>query len=295
MQNKNWTGRTYGGGRLHNYLTKVLKFMNVRILYIFAFIFIVPVVFIINSQSRHAVYKFYRIRLRHSRMRSSWMTFRNFCSFAQVVIDRFAMYAGKSFRFEVDGYEYFSSLDSLPGSFVILSAHIGNFELAGYSLVSERKRFNVVLFAGEKESVMKNRQAMFENTNVRMIPMRADMEYLFTINAAMGEGEIVSLPADRFFGGQKSFSVLFFGENANFPQGPFVVASRYCAPVLFVAVMKTGAKKYKIYVRPLSDSNRAGNCKDSSLQIAESFSKVLEETVRQYPLQWYNYYDFWKK
>ena len=45
--------------------------------------------------------------------------------------------------------------------------------------------------------------------------------------------------------------------------------------------MKEKAKKYHVYVREVVDAN--------------GFAAELEQIVRKYPKQWYNYFDFWNQ
>ena len=59
--------------------------------------------------------------------------------FSQVVIDRFAMYAGKHFEVRIEGYEHFQHLSNQKEAFIQLSSHIGNYEMAGYTLTSKEK------------------------------------------------------------------------------------------------------------------------------------------------------------
>ena len=65
-------------------------------------------------------------------LRSCWLTYRNHCLFSQVVIDKFAMYAGKSFDVAIEGTDRFKELEQQDAGFVQLSSHIGNYEIAGY-------------------------------------------------------------------------------------------------------------------------------------------------------------------
>lgn len=227
-------------------------------------------------------------------MKSSWLTYRNHCAFSEVVIDRFAMYAGKKFKITIDGYNQFEQLVKEPSGFVQLSSHIGNYEIAGYSLVAKDKCFNALVFGGEKESVMANRSKLFDGNNIKMIPMKADMSHLFVINSAISNGEILSMPADRIFGSQKGFSIDFFGEAADFPQGPFVMAAMREVPMLFVAVMKEGAKHYHMTIRKIA-SRETGNMKARAEALAVEYVIQLETIVKKYPTQWYNYFDFWAK
>ena len=294
LKHDEWVGTTYGNGWMHKWLIRFLKVIDVRLLYVFAFVFIVPPTMLVNSKARRATYQFYRKRFGFGRLKSSSMTYKNHCAFSQVVIDKFAMYAGKKFQISLDGYDQFLLLSEQPSGFVQLSSHIGNYEIAGYSLVAKSKRFNALVFGGEKESVMANRSKLFVDNNIRMIPMTADMSHLFVIDQALSNGEILSMPADRVFGSQKSFSLDFLGDVAKFPQGPFIVAAMKDLPMLFVSVMKTAAKKYHITIRRI-DSAEDGNLRTKANDLAKKYARLLEGTIRHYPVQWYNYFDFWAK
>ena len=292
LKHDKWVGTTYGNNWMHRWLIKMLRVIDVRLIYAFASVFVVPPTMIINSLARNAMYKFYRKAFGYGKMKSLWMTYRNHCEFAQVVIDRFAMYAGKKFSFDIDGYDIFDSLSKQSSGFIQLSSHIGNYEIAGYSLVARDKRFNAMVFGGEKESVMKNRSKMFDSNNIRMIAMQTDMSHLFIVDEALTNGEIISMPADIVFGSQKSFEISFFGRKAKFPQGPFVLAALRNAPMLFASVMKTGLLRYKITVRKI-ETDLEGNSRVRAKSYASRYVSFLEETVKRYPTQWYNYFDFW--
>lgn len=292
LKHDEWTGTTYGNGWMHKWLIRFLRVIDVRILYAFTFVFIVPPTMIINSKARKSIYDFYRKRLNYGKIKAFRMTYKNHCAFSEVVIDKFAMYAGKKFKITIDGYDLFMELSEQPEGFVQLSSHIGNYEIAGYSLVAKGKRFNALVFGGEKESVMKNRNKLFDENNIRMIPMMSDMSHLFVIDQVLNNGEILSMPADRIFGSQKSFEIDFFGAKAQFPQGPFIIAAMKDVPILFVSVMKIGAKQYHISVQKI-DGTEQGNTKVRAKYLAEKYVKLLENTVRNHPTQWYNYFDFW--
>ncbi len=277
---------------MHRWLIKLLKVIDVRIVYWFASLFVVPPTLILSGNGRRPIYSYFRRRHCFGKWKSAWMTYLNFCVFAKVVIDRFAMYAGKRFEIDFDGYDHWQTLSASPSGFVQLSSHIGNYELAGYSLRAENKRFNALVFGGEKETVMANRAMLFDSNNIRMIPMQTDMSHLFTIDKALSDGEILSMPADRIFGSQKSFSVTFLGAQAKLPQGPFTIAALRETPIVYVVVMKTGAKRYKITIRPVeAPAGLTGRQKAKAL--ADGYARLLEDTVRQHPTQWFNYFDFW--
>ena len=278
---------------MHRTLIGSLRWLDVRLIYVFTSIFIIPVCLLLNlNHSRTTAYRYFRQRLGYGCLRASWYTYVNHCLFAQVVVDRFAVFAGKRFKLDIDGYEYFQQLELETKGFVILSSHIGCYEVAGYSLISKSKQFNALVFGGEKATVMKGRQEALSEHNIRMIPVREDMSHLFIVNEALSNNEIMSMPADRIVGSAKVVKVNFFGETASLPAGPFSVTTMNGFDALAVNVMKISAKRYKVYVTRLSYDTQAPR-KQQMQQLANCYVEELERRVRQYPSQWFNFYDFW--
>lgn len=292
LKHDKWVGTTYGNGWMHKWLIRFLRVIDVRLLYLFASVFVIPPTMIVNRKAAKSIYSFYRKGFKFGKRKAGWFTYKNHCAFAQTVIDKFAMYAGKKFKISIEGYEEFQSLSEQSGGFVQISSHIGNYEIAGYSLVAKNKRFNALVFGGEKASVMANRNKLFDENNIRMIPMSEDMSHLFMIDKALSDGEILSIAADRVFGSQKTFSIDFLSARARFPQGPFLIAAIKDLPMLYVTVMKYGFTKYHITVHRI-DSGMGINVRSKAKSLAESYVKLMEETVLRYPEQWYNYFDFW--
>lgn len=289
---RNWSGKTFGNGWMHRSLIRILRYMDVRILYGLVAVFVIPVCLTVNP-SRRIIYRYLRRRHRFGRLKSAWLTYINHCLFGQVVIDRFAMYAGKHFEVDIEGQEDFFRYSDCPEGFLVLSAHVGNYELAGYSISSPRKRLNALVFSGEKDSVMQNRRKLFSSMNVSMIPVREDMSHLFEINAALTSGEIVSMPSDRMFGSERHIVRDFLGAPAQVPYGPFSIATLRGLKVMAINVVKTGWKRYRIIVTPLPypmDASRTEQVEE----LSAAYVRELERIVRLYPTQWYNYFEFWE-
>ena len=292
MAEKEWKGTTYGNGLMHRWLIGLLRVIDMRIIYAITFLFIVPPT-MFKPGFGHA-YRFFRQRFGYSKVRSFYMAYKNHCLFSQAVIDKFAMFAGHNFDIELEGYDNFLSLAAKPEGFVQLSSHIGNYEIAGYSLVAESKPFNALVYFGEKQEVMDNRNKMFSHANIKMIPIMSDMSHLFAINSALENGETVSIPADRIWGSQKFVSKNVLGKEAHLPMGPFQVVALRGVEVLTVHVVKTSVKRYKIIVTSLQYDKEAPRQAQIS-QIAEGYVREMERIVRHYPTQWYNYFDFWNQ
>lgn len=277
-----WNGSTGGTLGMQRFLMKLFRFIPVSFAYA-VMAFVIPFYMVFDRRGYKASYRFFRKRIGRSAVHSFLSVYANEFRLGQVVLDRFAFYAGKKYDFILDGQEHFDRLAVSQQGFIQLSSHVGNSELAGYSFKSIHKPVRVLAYSGESSIVMQQRAEMFSRTNMTLIPVAEDMSHIFALNAALLAGDIVTMPGDRLFGSSKSISCKFFGDSAKFPAGPFRLASQRDVPMLATFVMKEGVRRYRVYVRSLEGEDRA-----------QEYAGLLEETVRKYPTQWFNFYDFWK-
>lgn len=273
------------------------SWINIRILYAIMGL-VIPFYMLINRKGYLSIYRFFRKRFEYPPIKSFGFVYWNHFRFGQIILDRFAAYGGERFEFEIDDLQSFMERDSSADGFIQLSSHVGNYELAGYSLAAKNKRFNVLVFSGETETVMKNRNEILSQNNMRMIPVKEDLSHIFLLNSALSDGEIVSMPADRVFGSPKFVVCNFLGEEAKFPMGPFITAVQRDIPILAVFVMKRTTRKYKIFVRKVEcklSKNEKITRQTHVTGLAQSYALQLEEIIKEYPEQWFNYYDFWQQ
>ena len=255
---------------------------------------VIPFYMLFDRRGYRASYRFFRHRIGRGPVRSFFSVYANEFRMGQVVMDRFAFYAGRSFKLQNDEMPVFTRLSEAEPGFVQLGSHTGNFELVGYQLRSIKK-MGVLVFSGETDTVMQQRAAVFDRSNIEMVPVSDDMSHLFRLNEILRDGGIVSMPGDRLFGSQKRFSCPFFGEPAPFPAGPFILAAQRSVPIVAVFVMKEGVRRYRVFVRQVGEKLDQGlPSRVRAEAMAKEFAACLEGVVRQYPTQWFNFYDFWK-
>lgn len=255
---------------------------------------VIPFYMIFDRRGYKASYRFFRRRLGRSAIGSFLSVYANEFRLGQVVMDRFAFYSGRRFDLQMEGYDRYLELAAGGGGFVQASSHVGNYELAGYSLRSEHKRMYALVFRGETQTVMQQRAEMFEKANIEMVPVSEDMSHIFTLNGALVEGGIVSMPADRLFGSRKSITCDFMGSPARFPGGPFQLAAQREVPMLAIFVMKEAVRRYRIFIKELARGPQDALPRVQAAALAASFATELEAVVRRYPTQWFNFYDFWQ-
>lgn len=287
-EHRKWNGRTSGGSFGHRFLIVLLKVTPLWIVYFFMF-FGACWFLVAHSSERKSIYRYFRRILGFGLIRSSYMVLLNHIRFGQIIIDRFAVYARgeKAVKVEIEEPNEFIPLTEEETGIIVAGAHFGNLEIAGYRLRQDRKKIHIFAYGGEESSIQNRRKAAFGQTDVVMEYIGNDMSHLFTIKNLLDEGEVVQMMCDRFAGDEKGMDVPFLGHTASFPTGMFRIADILGVPMVTFFVARTGYRKYIIRTRRIS--------RDSAGGMLMQYVSRIEEMLRQYPEQWFNYYDFWKE
>ena len=285
-----WSGRSDGLPWMIRTLVTLMKVVDRRIIYCVT-VLVVPFYMLFSHKGYLASYRFFRLRLGYGKLKSFFSVYGNHFCFGKTIIDKYAAFAGKSFRFINAEPDLFAELMNKEGGFIQLSSHVGSFEMTGYLLTST-KPVNGLAYGGETEVMMDYRSRIMASHNVSLIRMDGSMSAIFEMNAALNRGEVISMTGDRLFGSAKGLKCNFFGQQALFPAGPFALAAQKEVPLLAVFNMRERGGAYKVYEYRLTvDSGLPARQRASVL--AQEFAEKLEAVIRMYPLQWFNYYDFW--
>ncbi|WP_298612126.1 lipid A biosynthesis (KDO)2-(lauroyl)-lipid IVA acyltransferase [uncultured Odoribacter sp.] len=295
MQQREWKGRTGGGNFGQRSLFWFFRYVDVRFGYL-GLRFIVVFYMIFARKRCMAIFHYFRQRQGYSYLKSWWKTYRNHYLFGQTVLDKFAIFSGngKQFRVTVEGQEYFKEAENSASGCLIASAHVGNFEIAGYLLSSAVKPINGVIFGGESPVMQQYRSEILNANHIKLIPVTADMSHIYYIHNALKNGEFVCMPCDRIFSGNKKEKVDFLGAKAEFPAGFFYLGERLKTAALACFVMKEGSLHYRVYIRPLKTDVQSSRRGELKKVLAVSYVQELEKILKCYPEQWYNFYEFWK-
>ncbi len=303
LEHESWRGSIQGNSWMHRSLIRLFRVLNLRMVYLFMAVFVIPFYMLFAHQGYISMYHYFRRRHGYGPLKAFRYVYLNHYRFGQVILDRFATYAGRKFQISCDGYDLLQQLSRSPDGFMILSAHVGNYELAGYTFKAE-KRYNALVFSGEAPTVMENRNRLLLKNNIRMIPVSADMSHIYLLNDALANGEIVSIPADRIFGSPRYVECQLLGAAVHLPLGPFVMALQRGVPTITVLVMKDAAYRYTAYIRRLridderrqtlmaASGGRLTRQQEATL-LAQAYADELEAVLRRYPEQWFNYYELW--
>ena len=169
---------------------------------------------------------------------------------------------------------------------VVLTAHLGNWELAGRMLARDGARPTHVVVAAEADPAVE-RFLRGGVAPVRFVTCAAPTASLALL-AALRRGEIVALQGDRALGTRGDVSIPFFGQPAPFPLGPFVLARAVGVPLVPAFCLLDADHGYVVKVEEPLTVARQGE-EDA----ARAWVAILETVVREHPTQWFNFFDIW--
>ena len=182
--------------------------------------------------------------------------------------------------------QWASALEGLDGPVISLTAHIGNWEMAGRILAQHSARTTHVVVAVEEAPVLE-RWLRRNGSGLHFVP-RSEPTVSLTLMAALRRGEAVGLQGDRALGNRGDVPVPFFGSPAPFPIGPFQLARAAAVPIVpaFCTLDTDGRYVLKVF-EPLKVV-RGGE--EDALR---AWVGMLERLVAQKPTQWFNFFDIW--
>jgi predicted LPLAT superfamily acyltransferase len=196
------------------------------------------------------------------------------------------------FTYHFDGEEHLRAMVAGQKGGMLLSAHIGNWDIAGHLLKRLDTRINIVMFDGEQQQIKDYLASVTGKKNVNIILLKDDLSHIYAISEAFKNNELVCIHADRFLDGNKTLTTPFLGQSAAFPMGPFALASLFKVPVSYVFALKESNLHYHFFASKIIDYER-GEKQAVMQRMLAGFAGEMEKKVKQYPEQWYNYYNFW--
>ncbi len=293
-QPQNWTGTSKGGAWGNRCFMFLIKHFGIVPAYLL--LFFVSFGYALRDQQTKKAIREFRSHL--GVPTTFFHIWRHVFAFGTSLIDRFAFLLGRGdiFRYTCIGEETIAALATSGQGAILLSAHVGNWELAG-NLLRDRIDcpINIVTLDNENEAVRKVLETATKHRRINVLRLSSNQtDITVQIARALQAGEFVCLHGDRTVH-QRSRKIDFLGAPAEFPIGPYALSSIFNSPILPVFVVKTGWRTYRMEAfDPIVLDRIPSEKRDTKiLEAAKKFSELLESVVRAHPYEWHNFYAFW--
>lgn len=290
-----WQGKSKGSPLGYRIFVFVLRIGGVIPAYLLLR-FVVLHYFLFSYKTSKHTFNYFHQKLGYGFVRSVYKIYRNYYLLGQTLIDKVVVMSGlpNKFTFNFDGEENLLQMAQLKKGGLLLSAHIGNWEIAGHLFKRLNAPLNIVMYDGEREQIKQYMESVTGKRNVKLIIIKNDISHIFEISEALRNNELVCMHADRFIEGNKTITGKFLGSEAKFPLGPFLLAARFKVPVSFVFAMKESNFHYHFFASAPKNYLHLER-ETGANQVLADFIYEMENKVKAYPEQWYNYFNFWQQ
>jgi KDO2-lipid IV(A) lauroyltransferase len=240
------------------------------------------------------------IRTVTGRHNVEWLVFSTFYKFARNWVDILLMMRWRGSRLDLligrrAGGNHLDEAVARGNGAILISPHLGNWELGGLGLAEMGYRINVLTFREPDEKVNELREKVRSERGINFIYVdRDDTSPLAIIEAvnALRRNEILALLGDR--DGSSHTAVMdFFGRPAAIPLGAAYLGLASGAPVFPVFVPLEGNRYATIMEEPVYFAGGRASHKSAVLDGIARILRVFERYIRAYPDQWYNFFDYW--
>lgn len=190
-----------------------------------------------------------------------------------------------------EGFELVEDAISRGHGVLLVTGHLGNWELAGAYVAARGVPMDVIVRTQANplfDAYINETRASLGMTVVR------DHEAARRTPRSLREGRAIAFVSDQGVMGLASTYVTFFGRPAKTPRGAAVFALKYDTPTLFVTALRQPSGKYRVSVEKVPIV-RTGDRDADVDAIVASYTAILERWVRTAPEQYFWHHRRWRR
>lgn len=195
------------------------------------------------------------------------------------------------------GVEEYEQMRSHEGGAIMLTAHMGSYDLGARLFSETSHRHITIVRAPETDPQTRAYEERFldragrEAFRVEFNTKSSDL-VLDLLHALQG-GEIIAIQGDRVTPGITTIPTTMFGRSMLVPAGPFALAMTARVPIFPVFVVRIGRRHYRLLNCSPIEVPRRGRNRDEDFAIAvEAWVRELENVIRGCWYQWFTFEPF---
>lgn len=219
-------------------------------------------------------------------------TYRVFWNFANVIADtvRFKeLRVGPDWEFV--GSEYFEQLQARERGAIILTAHMGSYDLGAHLFAEISQQPLVMVRAPETDPDTRRYEEELHGRTVTDA-LKIDFstgasELAIDLLHALERREIIAIQGDRVTPGISTLAGTLFGQRTLFPAGPFALAMAARVPVFPLFIIRLGRRRYQLVVGKPFEVQRTRDRAEAFDRALVEWTRELEGVVQRAWFQWF--------
>lgn len=222
-----------------------------------------------------------------------WIRISMFRNFAKYLVDFFRFekldkeYIQKNIK--IENIHYVNEAFSKGKGIIILTAHLGNWELGGVVVALLGYPFWAVALPHKDSRVNNFFNFQRMRKGVRVIPLGKAVRQCLNV---LEENKIVALLGDRDFT-EKGIILDFFGKPAFFPEGAAAFSLKTGAAIIPAFMLRNPDDTFTLTIEEPIRFIPTGDKDRDLVELIGRFKVLFEEYIRKYPEQWYMFRKFW--
>ncbi len=224
----------------------------------------------------------------------------------QEVFRNFGLYLVDFFRFSrltpeairrlvrIEGEERMREVLAQGRGAIALTAHLGNYELAGAVLSLLGFPVHAVVLTHQNPQVDAFFSRQRSRVGVQGIPLKPQgiRQAVESSLAVLRRGQILGLVGDRDYL-DHGIPLPLFGRTLKVPTGPASFSLKTGAPIVPGFLVREGKSYRFILEKPIFPPQTADH-EQAQRELTQACLEAMARYIRQYPTQWYMFQEFWK-
>lgn len=173
---------------------------------------------------------------------------------------------------------------------ILVSAHLGNWELGGAVVAAMGYPMNAIVLEHEDKKINDIFQGRRRTNKLKIIPLGMQLKKCFK---ALKNNEVLAVVADKDYTGD-TVPIEFFGKKTHMPKGPAVLSLKTGAPLVVCSLVRKKNDKFKLAFDPPITQKSSGDYDKDVHDLMKKYLEGLERHIRANVDQWYTFERIWK-
>ncbi len=195
-------------------------------------------------------------------------------------------------KVRIRGKENLLNTTKSPKGVIMISAHIGNWEMCHLFLSSYLQKSQVVVAQNQPVFIELIIHKLRTSTGNTIISKKGAMIKLVR---TLRKGKMIGLLIDQGTSSREGVDVTFFGRNTYATHAASLLAARYNCPVLPVYCIRDSDAELTVIVEPPLKLHKTDNVRRDLQTNTQIMTDSVEKMVKLYPEQWLWFHKRWKR
>lgn len=191
------------------------------------------------------------------------------------------------------GYEHLEEAKARGKGIIVVTAHLGHWELGGILLARRGWPITVITLDEPSSALTDWRDAYRQKAGMKTIAVGPGREFAFVeMIQTLRRNECLAMLVDRPYG-DTGLPVRLCGKETQFSSGPALLHQHTGAAVVPAFLARDRNGEYVSFAEPIVEMRRTSDKRSDLLANTQAIATAFEPVIQRYPHQWYHYVPIW--